>query len=64
MFILLEVYMNKQIKVVTVFGTRSEAIKMAPLVKELEKYNDKIQSIETVTAQHLQKNSRSHPLLF
>ncbi|MDQ0975123.1 UDP-N-acetylglucosamine 2-epimerase [Neobacillus niacini] len=56
--------MNKQIKVVTVFGTRSEAIKMAQLVKELEKYNDKIQSIETVTAQHLQKNSRSHPLLF
>lgn len=36
----------------TVFGTRPEAIKMAPLVKELEKNNDKIQSIVTVTAQH------------
>ena len=39
------------IKVMTVFGTRPEAIKMAPLVKELEK-NDKIQSIVAVTAQH------------
>ena len=27
----------KKIKVMTVFGTRPEAIKMAPLVKELEK---------------------------
>ncbi len=39
------------IKVMSVFGTRPEAIKMAPLVKELEK-NPKIQSIVTVTAQH------------
>jgi UDP-N-acetylglucosamine 2-epimerase (non-hydrolysing) len=46
MLILLEVYMNKQIKVMTVFGTRPEAIQMAPLVNELEKYNDKIQSYE------------------
>ena len=30
------------IKVMTVFGTRPEAIKMAPLIKELEK-NDKIE---------------------
>lgn len=44
--------MNK-IKVMTVFGTRPEAIKMAPLVKELEK-NDKIESIVCVTAQHRQ----------
>lgn len=36
----------------TVFGTRPEAIKMAPLVKELEKYHDQIESIVTVTAQH------------
>lgn len=36
----------------TVFGTRPEAIKMAPLVKELAKQNDKIKSIVTVTAQH------------
>ena len=39
------------IKVLSVFGTRPEAIKMAPLVKELEK-NEKIQSIICVTAQH------------
>ncbi len=36
----------------TVFGTRPEAIKMAPLVKELEKNSDTIESIVTVTGQH------------
>ncbi|MEH7106467.1 non-hydrolyzing UDP-N-acetylglucosamine 2-epimerase [Bacillus sp. JJ1764] len=46
--------MENKLKVMTVFGTRPEAIKMAPLVKELEKYNDKIESIVTVTAQHRQ----------
>ena len=35
----------------TIFGTRPEAIKMAPLIKELEKC-EHIQSIVTVTAQH------------
>jgi UDP-N-acetylglucosamine 2-epimerase (non-hydrolysing) len=44
--------MKNQLKVMTVFGTRPEAIKMAPLVKELEKYPEKIKSIVTVTAQH------------
>lgn len=44
--------MNK-IKVMTVFGTRPEAIKMAPLVKELEK-REEIESIVCVTAQHRQ----------
>jgi len=44
--------MKEKIKVMTVFGTRPEAIKMAPLVKELEKNSDKIESIVTVTAQH------------
>ena len=39
------------IKVMTVFGTRPEAIKMAPLVKELEKRKE-IESIVCVTAQH------------
>ena len=39
------------IKVMTVFGTRPEAIKMAPLIKELEK-NSEIESIVAVTAQH------------
>lgn len=45
---------NNKIKVMTVFGTRPEAIKMAPLVKELEKHPDQIESIVTVTAQHRQ----------
>ena len=44
---------KKMIKVMTVFGTRPEAIKMAPLVKELEK-REEIQSIVAVTAQHRQ----------
>ena len=44
--------MNSRIKVMTIFGTRPEAIKMAPLVKELEKHEDKIESIVCVTAQH------------
>jgi UDP-N-acetylglucosamine 2-epimerase (non-hydrolysing) len=47
-----EAYMENQLKVMTVFGTRPEAIKMAPLVKELERNNDNIKSIVTVTAQH------------
>ena len=43
----------KKIKVMSIFGTRPEAIKMAPLVKELEKRNE-IESIVCVTAQHRQ----------
>lgn len=39
------------IKVLSVFGTRPEAIKMAPLVKELESRKE-IESIVCVTAQH------------
>ncbi|HAL19861.1 MAG TPA: UDP-N-acetylglucosamine 2-epimerase (non-hydrolyzing) [Ruminococcaceae bacterium] len=42
--------MNK-IKVMSIFGTRPEAIKMAPLVKELEKRAE-TESIVCVTAQH------------
>lgn len=42
----------KKIKVMTIFGTRPEAIKMAPLVKELEKNSDRVESIVCVTAQH------------
>ena len=41
------------IKVMTVFGTRPEAIKMAPLVKEL-KSRKEIECIVCVTAQHRQ----------
>lgn len=46
--------MDRKLKVMTIFGTRPEAIKMAPLVLELEKYPDEIESIVTVTAQHRQ----------
>ena len=41
------------IKVMTIFGPRPEAIKMAPLVKELQKRNE-IECIVCVTAQHRQ----------
>ncbi len=40
-----------KLKVMTVFGTRPEAIKMAPLVLELKKHEE-IETIVTVTAQH------------
>ena len=46
--------MTNKYKVMTIFGTRPEAIKMAPLVLELQKHTDKIESIVTVTAQHRQ----------
>lgn len=42
----------KKIKVMTIFGTRPEAIKMAPLVLELKKQNDIFEPIVTITAQH------------
>lgn len=35
-----------------VFGTRPEAIKMAPLVKEFQKYPEQFQTIVCVTGQH------------
>jgi len=44
----------EKIKVMTVFGVRPEAIKMAPLILELEKHPDQIESIVCVTAQHRQ----------
>ncbi len=40
------------LKILAVFGTRPEAIKMAPLVKELEKYPEDIHCRVAVTAQH------------
>ncbi len=46
--------MNQPIKVMTIFGTRPEAIKMAPLVLELQKQPEQFESIVTVTAQHRQ----------
>ena len=41
----------KKIKVMTVFGTRPEAIKLAPLVRALEQ-SESTESIVCVTAQH------------
>ncbi|WML36597.1 non-hydrolyzing UDP-N-acetylglucosamine 2-epimerase [Clostridium sp. OS1-26] len=43
----------EKVKVITIFGTRPEAIKMAPLVKEMEK-NPNIENKVCVTAQHRQ----------
>ena len=40
--------------IMLVFGTRPEAIKMAPLVKEFQKHPDKFQTIVCVTGQHRQ----------
>ena len=39
-------------KIMLVFGTRPEAIKMAPLVKEFEKHADEVETIVCVTGQH------------
>ena len=39
-------------KVMLVFGTRPEAIKMCPLVKEFQKHNDELETIVCVTGQH------------
>ena len=39
-------------KIMMVFGTRPEAIKMAPLIKELQKYPDAFETVVCVTGQH------------
>ncbi|MBQ7160883.1 MAG: UDP-N-acetylglucosamine 2-epimerase (non-hydrolyzing) [Clostridia bacterium] len=41
-------------KVMLVFGTRPEAIKMCPLVNELKRRSDELQTVVCVTAQHRQ----------
>jgi UDP-N-acetylglucosamine 2-epimerase (non-hydrolysing) len=40
------------IRVLSVFGTRPEAIKMAPVIRELSKHSERFQSRVCVTAQH------------
>jgi len=40
--------------VLSIFGTRPEAVKMAPVIRELEKHTDRIRSKVCVTAQHRQ----------
>ena len=42
----------KKLKVMAVFGTRPEAIKMCPVVLEMKKYPDLIEPVVAVTAQH------------
>jgi UDP-N-acetylglucosamine 2-epimerase (non-hydrolysing) len=42
----------KKLRVMTVFGTRPEAIKMCPLVMELRRHNVYIEPMVAVTAQH------------
>ena len=39
-------------KILLIFGTRPEAIKMAPLIKEFQKYSDAFETKVCVTAQH------------
>ena len=38
--------------IMLVFGTRPEAIKMCPLVKEFQKYSNEFRTIVCVTGQH------------
>ena len=44
--------MNEMKKILLVFGTRPEAIKMAPLVKKLQEYPEQFRTIVCVTGQH------------
>ena len=44
--------LTERIKVMVVFGTRPEAVKMAPLVKALKRRNNEFETIVTITAQH------------
>ncbi|KID41342.1 non-hydrolyzing UDP-N-acetylglucosamine 2-epimerase [Fructilactobacillus fructivorans] len=44
--------MGKPIKVMTVFGTRPEAIKMAPIILEMNRHRDQFTPITVVTGQH------------
>ena len=44
--------MTGKIKVMSIFGTRPEAIKMAPVVMELMRHTDAIETRTLVTAQH------------
>lgn len=44
--------LSEKVKVMSIFGTRPEAIKMAPLVNELKKESEHFESVVVVTAQH------------
>src|SRR6185295_11252950 len=40
------------LKVLSIIGTRPEAIKLAPVIRELAKHEDEVRSVVCVTAQH------------
>ena len=44
--------MESNLRVIVVFGTRPEAVKLAPVIKELQKYPDQIRTFICATAQH------------
>lgn len=44
--------MKHSLRVMVVFGTRPEAVKMAPVIKALKKYTPEIETVVAVTAQH------------
>jgi UDP-N-acetylglucosamine 2-epimerase (non-hydrolysing) len=44
--------MKQSLRVLVIFGTRPEAVKMAPVIKELKKHPDRIETRVCVTAQH------------
>ena len=46
--------MNTKKKILLTFGTRPEAIKMAPLVHGLKRHSDEFSTLVCVTAQHRQ----------
>ena len=54
MMSVVETGVSKKLKVLSVFGTRPEAIKMAPVVKGLQAQSSWIDSVVCVTAQHRQ----------
>jgi UDP-N-acetylglucosamine 2-epimerase (non-hydrolysing) len=44
--------MKQKLRVIVIFGTRPEAVKMAPVIKELQKHPEEIDTCICVTAQH------------
>ncbi len=44
--------MKRQLQVMVIFGTRPEAVKMAPVIKELQKHPEEILTRVVITAQH------------
>lgn len=45
-------HMNHRMRVLVIFGTRPEAVKLAPVIKECQKHPDKIETRVCITAQH------------